>query len=83
MPPLVGAQAVARLRPRGSGGKWGARRPRSKAEEARYCVQQNLPAALAAVPWLLACSGLRGKDRGRRASGTLAFARRREPLRPH
>jgi len=34
-------------------------------------VQQILHAALAAVPWLLACSGLRGKDRGQRASGTL------------
>ena len=26
------------------------------------CRQQNLPAALAAVPWLLACSALRAKD---------------------
>jgi len=25
-------------------------------------AQQNLPAALAAVPWLLACSALRAKD---------------------
>jgi hypothetical protein len=43
----------------------------------------NFTRCAAAVPWLLACSGLRGKDRGRSASGTLALARRREPLRPH
>jgi hypothetical protein len=47
--------------------------------QALAIAQQNLPAALSAVPWLLACSGLRGKDRGRRASGTLVlcFAARR------
>ena len=28
----------------------------------RNSAQQNLPAALAAVPWLLACSALRAKD---------------------
>ena len=27
-----------------------------------YFTQQNLPAALAAVPWLLACSALRAQD---------------------
>ena len=27
-----------------------------------YVREQNLPAALAAVPWLLACSALRAKD---------------------
>jgi len=41
--------------------------------QARHIAQQILHAALAAVPWLLACSGLRGKDRGRRTSGTLVL----------
>jgi len=39
----------------------------------KHGIQQILHAALAAVPWLLACSGLRGEDRGRRTSGTLVL----------
>ena len=34
----------------------------AKNEGAQHCVQQNLPAALPAVPWLLGCSALRAKD---------------------
>ncbi len=37
-------------------------------------TQQDLPAALAAVPWLLACSGLRGEDRARQGKNDVHFA---------
>ena len=39
-----------------------------------YGVQQNLPAALPAVPWLLGCSALRARDALRPAKRELGFA---------
>jgi len=50
------------------------RREKKKDEDAQDTgTQQILHAALAAVPRLLACSGLRDEDRGRRTSGTLVL----------
>ena len=45
--------------------------------------QQNLPAALAAVPSLLACSALRAKDALRPAKRELGFAGLGQALRAH
>ena len=53
------------------------------ATEAKYGRQQNLPAALAAVPWLLACSALRARDALRPAKRELGFAGLGQALRAH
>jgi len=45
--------------------------------------QQKIPAALAAVPRLLACSALRAKDPLRPAKRELRFAGLGEALRAH
>ena len=45
--------------------------------------QQNLPAALPAVLWLLGCSALRAKDALRPAKRELGFAGLGQALRAH
>ncbi len=50
---------------------------------ADYDRQQNLPAALPAVPWLLGCSALRAEDALRPAKRELGFAGLGQALRAH
>jgi hypothetical protein len=49
----------------------------------RFFVQQNLPAALAAVPWLLACSALRARRSRTKHKRDACFVLCREALRAH
>jgi hypothetical protein len=48
-----------------------------------YSSQQNLPAALPAVPRLLGCSALRAKDALRPAKRELGYAGLGQALRAH
>jgi len=51
--------------------------------DAKNGAQQKIPAALAAVPWLLACPALRAIDALRPAKRELDFAGHGQALRAH